>query len=65
MFESGLGELIEAYVLDFEGDLYDQLLRIEFLKRLRGEKRFVNIEALLEQMNLDVEATRMVAGLPR
>ena len=65
MFESGLGELIEAHLLDFEGDLYDQLLRVEFLKRLRGEKRFVSIEALLEQMNLDVEATRMVAGLPR
>jgi riboflavin kinase/FMN adenylyltransferase len=65
MFESGLGELIEAYLLDFEGDLYDQLLRIEFLKRLRGEKRFVSIDALLEQMGLDVEATRMVAGLPQ
>ena len=65
MFESGLGELIEAYLLDFEGDLYDQLLRIEFLKRLRGEKRFVSIDALLEQMGLDVEATRMVAGLLR
>ena len=65
MFESGLGELIEAYLLDFEGDLYDQLLRIEFLKRLRGEKRFVSIDALLEQMGLDVEATRMVAGPPR
>jgi riboflavin kinase/FMN adenylyltransferase len=62
MFESGLGELIEAYLLDFEQDLYDQLLRIEFLKRLRGEKRFVSIDALLEQMALDVEATRMVAG---
>ena len=61
----GSGELIEAYLLDFEGDLYDQLLRVEFLKRLRGEKRFVTIDALLEQMALDVEATRMVAGLPR
>ena len=64
MFESGLGELIEAYLLDFEGDLYDQLLRIEFLKRLRGEKRFTSVDVLLEQMALDVEATRMVAGLP-
>ena len=64
MFESGLGELIEAYLLDFEGDLYDQQLRIEFLKRLRGEKRFGSIDDLLGQMALDVEATRMVAGLP-
>ena len=65
MFESGLGELIEAYLLDFDGNLYAQPLRIEFLKRLRGEKRFVSIDALLEQMGLDVEATRMVAGPPR
>jgi riboflavin kinase/FMN adenylyltransferase len=62
MFESGLGELIEAYLLDFDGGLYDQQLRIEFLKRLRGEKRFESVDALLEQMALDVEATRMVAG---
>ena len=64
MFESGLGELIEAYLLDFEGDLYDQPLRVEFLRRLRGEKRFASIDDLLEQMKLDVEATRMVAGVP-
>ena len=62
MFESGLGELIEAFLLDFEGDLYGQQLRVEFLRRLRGEKRFESVDALLEQMALDVEATRMVAG---
>ncbi len=64
MFESGLGELIEAYLVNFDGDLYGQQLRIEFLKRLRGEKRFDSVDALLEQMALDVEATRMVAGTP-
>ena len=46
MFESGLGELIEAYLLDFDGDLYDQPLRVEFLRRLRGEKRFESVDAL-------------------
>jgi riboflavin kinase/FMN adenylyltransferase len=64
MFESGLGELIEAYLLDFDGDLYGQPLRIEFLRRLRGEKRFESVDALVEQMARDVEATRVVAGLP-
>lgn len=62
MFESGLGELIEAYLLDFDGDLYDRPLRVEFLRRLRGERRFDSVEALREQMALDVAATRMVAG---
>ena len=58
MFESGRGELIEAYLLDFDGDLYDQPLRIEFLKRLRGERRFDSVDALVEQMRRDVEDAR-------
>ena len=62
MFESGLGELIEAFILDFDGDLYGQPLRVEFLRRLRGEKRFDSVDVLVEQMHADVAATRMVAG---
>ncbi|MSX01693.1 MAG: bifunctional riboflavin kinase/FAD synthetase [Actinobacteria bacterium] len=58
MFNSGLGELIEAYVLDFEGDLYGQRLSVEFVERLRGEERFDSVESLIEQMASDVEATR-------
>ena len=55
MFETGRGELIEAYLLDFDGDLYGQPLRIEFLKRLRGERRFESVDALVEQMRRDVD----------
>jgi riboflavin kinase/FMN adenylyltransferase len=58
MFTTGRGELIEAYLLDFDGDLYGSELRLEFLKRLRGEKRFASVEALIEQMHLDVEQAR-------
>jgi riboflavin kinase/FMN adenylyltransferase len=57
-FQTGRGELIEAYLLDFDGDLYGQDLRVEFLKRLRGERRFPSVEALVEQMAHDVEETR-------
>jgi riboflavin kinase/FMN adenylyltransferase len=57
-FDTGRGELIEAFVLDFEGDLYDEPLRVEFRKRLRGEKRFESVDALVEQMDRDVEQTR-------
>jgi riboflavin kinase/FMN adenylyltransferase len=62
MFVTGRGELIEAYLLDFDGDLYGQPLRLEFLKRLRGEKRFESIEALIEQMHRDVDEARALAG---
>ena len=57
-FVTGRGELIEAYLIDFDGDLYGQTLEIEFLKRLRGERRFDSAEALIEQMHRDVEAAR-------
>ncbi len=54
-FQTGRGELIEAYILDFEGDLYDATLTLEFLERLRGERRFESAEGLVEQMHRDVE----------
>jgi riboflavin kinase/FMN adenylyltransferase len=62
MFVTGRGELIEAFLVDFEGDLYGTQLRVEFLKRLRGEKRFESVEALIEQMGLDVEEARAIAA---
>jgi len=60
-FETGRGELIEAYVLDFDGDLYGSTLRLDFLQRLRGERRFDGPDALIEQMRRDVERTREIA----
>ncbi len=61
-FDTGRGELIEAYLLDFDGDLYTSRLRLRFLERLRGERRFDTPEALVEQMRRDVERTREVAA---
>jgi riboflavin kinase/FMN adenylyltransferase len=60
-FQTGRGELIEAYILDFDGDLYGRELRLDFLERLRGERRFATAEALIEQMHRDVERTREIA----
>jgi riboflavin kinase/FMN adenylyltransferase len=60
-FDTGRGELIEAYILDFDGDLYGSELRIEFLERLRGERRFDTAEALIEQMRRDVSEARRIA----
>jgi riboflavin kinase/FMN adenylyltransferase len=61
-FDTGRGELIEAYILDFEGDLYGRELRLEFLSRLRGERRFQSAEELVEQMHRDVEKTREIVA---
>jgi riboflavin kinase/FMN adenylyltransferase len=61
-FQTGRGELIEAYLLDFDGDLYGQTLCLEFLARLRGERRFDTPEALVEQMHVDVAQTRELVG---
>jgi len=55
-FETGLGELIEVFLIDWSGDLYGRELRVDFLKRLRGERRFASVDALVEQMHEDVVA---------
>jgi riboflavin kinase/FMN adenylyltransferase len=58
-FGTGRAVLVEAYVLDQEDvDLYGRILKVDFLARLRGERRFDSVEALLEQMDKDVERTR-------
>ncbi len=57
-FESGRGVLIEAYLIDRTEDLYGQNLRIAFVSRLRGERRFPSVEELIAAMNDDVEAAR-------
>jgi riboflavin kinase/FMN adenylyltransferase len=62
-FDTGRGELVEAYILDYDGDLYGEQLRLDFLARLRGERRFSTAEELVEQMHRDVARTReIVAG---
>ena len=62
-FVTGRGELIEAFLIDWSGDLYGRRIRIEFLRRLRGERRFESVDALVEQMGRDVdEAREIVAG---
>ena len=61
-FVTGRGVLVEAYLLDFDADLYGRELRLDFLERLRGEQRFDSADALMEQMARDVEATRRIAA---
>ena len=55
--------LVEAYVLDFDGDLYGQRVKVRFREWVRGQERFDSTEALVEQMNADVEATRRILAV--
>ncbi|HTU84455.1 MAG TPA: bifunctional riboflavin kinase/FAD synthetase [Solirubrobacteraceae bacterium] len=61
-FGTGRALLVEAYLLDTDEDLYGEILRIDFLERLRGERRFDSPRALTEQMRIDVERTREVCA---
>jgi riboflavin kinase / FMN adenylyltransferase len=53
-FGTGRGVLVEAFLIDFEGDLYGTELRLDFVRRLRGERAFPTVDALIEQMGKDV-----------
>jgi len=61
-FETGRGVLIETYLIDYEGDLYGTDLRVAFVARLRGEKRFAGVEELITQMRVDVEDAKQVCA---
>lgn len=49
---------VEAYLLDFDADLYGEVIRTEFWARLRDERKFESVEDLIAQMKADVEAAR-------
>jgi riboflavin kinase/FMN adenylyltransferase len=50
--------LVEAFLLDFDGDLYDEHARLEITHWLRGEERFETVDALVVQMHHDVDESR-------
>jgi riboflavin kinase / FMN adenylyltransferase len=52
--------LLEAHLLDFDGDLYGERARVSFVERLRDEVRFDSDDELIDQMERDVEQTRLV-----
>jgi riboflavin kinase/FMN adenylyltransferase len=56
---------IEAYLFDFSGDLYDRALTLRFLSRIRPEMKFPGVEALKEQVEIDMkEARRLLRAQP-
>jgi riboflavin kinase/FMN adenylyltransferase len=61
-FGTGRAVLVEAYLIDREVDLYGQMLQVQFIARLRGERRFDSVEDLIAQMKVDVEHTRQLCS---
>jgi riboflavin kinase/FMN adenylyltransferase len=61
-FGMGLTLLVETYVIDAELELYGRQLHLEFLARLRGERRFDSAASLVEQMARDVADARAICG---
>lgn len=58
--------LLEVHLLDFDGDLYDKVLRVQFIAYLRGEAAFSGVEALIRQIGEDARVAReLLARAPR
>ena len=53
---------VEGFILDFDGDLYGRQVRVEFHKRLRGERKFPSMEALAEEIRSNARQTRAYFG---
>ncbi len=51
---------VEVHILDFEDDIYSQDIRVNFIQRLRAEKKFSDIEALSDQINKDILKAREI-----
>lgn len=51
---------VEVYLLDFQSDLYGQHLRLDFLEWLRPEEKFPTVQALVDQMQLDIRQGRLL-----
>lgn len=59
----GTDPLLEVHLFDFDGDLYGRYLDVDFIGRLRDERKFESLDALVEQMHRDAAAARKVLGL--
>jgi riboflavin kinase / FMN adenylyltransferase len=57
-YEEAHASLLEAHLLDFGDDLYDEAAKVRFVARLRGEERFDGVDALVEQMHRDCDQAR-------
>ncbi|CAN5528391.1 bifunctional riboflavin kinase/FAD synthetase [soil metagenome] len=62
-YEQAHASLLEAHVLDFDGELYGEHVAVRFVARLRGEERFDSIEDLVHQIQTDCDDARAILGV--
>ncbi|MDR0291785.1 MAG: riboflavin biosynthesis protein RibF [Elusimicrobium sp.] len=55
--------LVETHILDFNRDIYGQIIRINFVSKIRGEKKFKTLPALVRQIRLDAKAARRLVKI--
>ena len=59
----GTEPLLEAHLFDFDGDLYGRRIEVEFVRKLRDEQRFDDLDAMVRQIECDAQEARRILGL--
>jgi riboflavin kinase/FMN adenylyltransferase len=62
-YDTAHASLLEAHLLDFDGDLYGEHAEVRFVSRLRGEERFDSVDALVEQIERDCDQARAILSI--
>ena len=57
---NGKEMLLEVHIFDFDADIYGRRIEVEFVERLRGEKKFDGVEAMTEQVQRDAARAREI-----
>ncbi len=63
-YEDDRTQTVETYLLDFNGNLYGQQVKLDFIARLRGEEKFDTVQALVDQIFRDIAKTRQLVSEP-
>ena len=58
--DDGDNKNVETYIIDFNDDCYDKHVKVEFVKRIRDEKRFETVDALKAQIESDILTTKQI-----